>query len=1273
MNRRQKNVVISSLASLILASVPRAHGGGVGNVGLDFEAKLLMEQDGIPAVPVSVSVVIASATTSPKFSGRVVAASVSQSIAGAFVQDEGGNWTASLRGLKGLPGFDLVYVPPVVGVGDGDPGAPDSLSVRVVNGGISGDEIPAKPAVFLLNDGDGKGWELKDAIAGAVQTNPESFAELDQKIESIDGRVSDLDSQATEAKNNLAPLTADLKKAESDLAAIVKNGAAAKAKVAGLDTARAAEKKAEDALDKALLASSALIDKGLVTAGVLTSAELSEMLQSSASTPGQELLDAISSSVINATSDGGITNTQAISALNASIKAVTAATTIGKLDEAVGSLGFSTPLDSFDFGTDANRLAKTKAFWGVVAAQVTPVNSAYVAYLAAADKVQTTEELLRNTMTPDGQSSLLDAAMAVDDSIAAQTDVVAQAKSALTMLNDEIAGLAASKASLLSSKAMLTTAKSLSGFAGYGTFSGAVTGAKYSSTAPQAVKSAFAGTTPDGQKFSYATTLRGNLSEDMNGVFHVNTVAGKNPLVLEVGYSVDGEAKTGSAVQREASGVFWSGLGGMQLVGSALFPAKVVDAERLDNGRAMNIFGGPLIKEGDQEGFVSSDAKASSTVVVSFGEAAEGSAITGFGALVSNANKVTGLLVARKGSTFTLTPSATAAPSFAGVFPYASSTAKPSAYSGIFMKVDGDAGAEVKGFGSMLGSATSSVPVVVSSNFASDVPPPQAPSVPVQPPVVWLGFTGGSFSLVLTDMPEALNITTVILYKGSKEVGRAVASSDGVVQFPSKGLAAGTDYTVKVSRELISGVFVSDPSDAFEVITKTLPAYTYQMLLRVGGEDGAARNGIPEQGRLTVTTTSTGAWTGRLEWVSLTQVRDSDGNLQDGYIPTLKSFTLKGQLASGAKSESPGDLSSSVLIPSVKGSPGHNLQFGLTDEAAPLSSFGVAPTTETALRLTSTFTPDASEGEAEGAVFSGSGLPAGKGVAAAKGKFSTVSWSENSGALGNHSHVIDYDGKVGANYIFQNGALGKLTSSSNVLLDGTIPVLAAGVGGKYSLPYTNSLNKKVTASMAIPMVVASEVKLSTFQDESGSKPVSRYTVSSEGLSFSGCELEVAAKVAGGHVYRSDWADVAASKNGFGSWMFTDSALSLIPTKRFADFTAEERVVSSTTYSLEIMSGAGANTSSIWSGEVTFDAKGAGTVAEYSSLAVAKRPVVISWVPTTGVMTATVTVGTVDGTVTVAPPTGGKAVKLTGFALPNAGTLMGWGGVEGGDLSWRLRQ
>jgi hypothetical protein len=160
-------------------------------------------------------------------------------------------------------------------------------------------------------------------------------------------------------------------------------------------------------------------------------------------------------------------------------------------------------------------------------------------------------------------------------------------------------------------------------------------------------------------------------------------------------------------------------------------------------------------------------------------------------------------------------------------------------------------------------------------------------------------------------MPEALNITTVILYKGTKEIGRAIASSDGVVRFPSKGLVAGTDYTLVVSRELISGVYTSDPSGEFEVVTKTLPAYTYQTLLSADGGE-PARNGIPHRGRLRITTMPTGGWTGTLEWVSLTEVRDVEGNLQGAYIPTLKSFPLKGQLVSGANIESPSDLSSSI-------------------------------------------------------------------------------------------------------------------------------------------------------------------------------------------------------------------------------------------------------------------------------------------------------------------------------------------------------------------------
>ena len=1270
-----KKIFSGSLASLILAAAPCANAGvGIG-VG-DFEAKVFVDQDGIPATPVSVSVTIASAATKPTFSGRVVAGGVSQTIAGAFVVDEMGNWTASVRGLKGLPGFDLSYVQPVAAIDDTELSIPDSLSVRVVTGGILGDEINAKPATILLNDDSGAPWELKHAVAGAIQTSPESFAELDQILESVDGKISDLNTQISDLRTGSLPsLTAELKAAETELALVVKAGAAAKAKAAALTTLKAAEEKAEDALDKALMASSALIDKAFITAGVLTAAELAELLQNSESTPGQELLDSVGSAVANQMSDVVTTFTQAVAAFNALLKAVTSATTVDNLDDALSNLGVSSPLDYISFDTDAKRLSATKTFWGVVAAQVAPVTSAYLAVQTAEDKVLSTEETLRNTpfdpKDPSGPS-VLDAATAADDSIAQQTDVVAQARASLTMLNDEIAGYEASKASLVSSKAMLTSAKALSGFAGYGTFSGAVTGAKYNSKAPVPVTAVIAGTTPDGQKFTYSAKLRGNPSEDTNGIFHVNTVAGKNPLVLEVGYSVDSSSKTGAPVQQEVNGLFWAGLGGAQVVGSALFPAKVADVDRADNGRAMNIFGGPL----DDEGLVSTDTKKASTVVVSFGEAVEGSPITGFGALVSNANKVNGLLVARKGSTFTLTPSVTAAPVFAGVFPYASSTAKPSPYSGVFMRVDGENGSEVKGFGAMVASTTSSVPVEVSSNFTSDVPPPQAPSAPSQPPVVWTGFTGGSLSFVLTDMPEALNITTVILYKGTKEIGRAIASSDGVVQFPTKGLVAGSDYTLKVSRELISGVGTSDPSDAFEVVTKTLPAYTYQTTLGLEGFE-PVRNGIPIQGRLTVTTTATGTWSGRLEWVSLTQVRDFEGNLMEGaYIPALKSFTLKGQLATGANPESPSGLSSSVLIPSVKGAPGHNLQFALADYEGgelPTGNFWGATTSLTALSLTAAFTPDASEGEAEGAVFIGSCVPVAKGVVAAKGKFSTASTSGNSGALSNHSHVIDYAGAGVATYTFQNGALGKLISSSNVRMDGTVPVLAVGVVGKYSLPYTNSLNRTVTASMAIPMVVASEVEFSTFVDESGIKPVSRYTVSSDGLYFSGCELEVAAKVAGGHVYRSDWADSKTPKNGFGGWLFSDSSLELVPTKRVADFTSDEKVAAGTTYTLEIMSGAGSNTSSIWSGQVTFDSKGVGTVEEYASLVASKRPVVISVVPTTGVMTATVTVGTVDGSVTVAPATGGKAVKLTGFTLPNSGSLMGWGGIEGGDLSWRLTQ
>jgi hypothetical protein len=1291
MDRSSKNIISSTLASLLLASAPWGH-AGVRNIGQDFEAKLLLEQDGIPAVPVSVTVVVASASTAPKFSGRVVSGSVSLPIAGSFAQGDDGYWTASVRGLKGVPGFDLVYSQSVPETEEGGPGFPEALSVRLVIGGFAGDEVYAKPAVFLDNDAEGKAWELKHAIAGAIQTNPTAFDELDAKIEAVVGRVLDIDSQISSAKIEASALTLEVKSAEATLTSAVKAASGIRTKASALTVAYANYDKAGVSLDNLLVSSAAALDKAIVAAGVLTVDELTG-LSDSGETPGQALLSALKDYVDQRM--GEVTNAAALKEVTDDITAIVNAASLTVLDDKISAARFGgSGVPDFTGLDDAKRLSVTKSFWKTVSGQVSPLNTAYLAWQIAGEKVSQLEETLRSTPAdskdPSGPS-VIDALVEANGLVDQRTTEASQAKEALAALNVEIAGYEATKAALNSSRAMLTAAKQLSGFAGYGTFSGVVTGAKYSANKPTPVTAVIAGTTPDGQKFTSSSKLRANLSEDFNGVFHVNGLAGKNPLVLEVGYSVDVEAKTGLVVQQAEPQAFWAGLTGSQIVGSALFPPKVSDADRPDNGRVINIFGGPL----DEDSVVSLADTAATTVVVSFGENNGAGPTNGFGALVSNANKVNRLLVARKGATFTLTPSLTAAPLFSGVYPFASGTAKPSPYSGVFMKVEGDSGTEVKGFGSLVASATASAPVVVSSNFTSDVPTPVAPTVPVQPPVVWTGFAGGSLSFTLSDMPDALNLTTLVLYKGTKEVGRAVVTPEGVARIPSKGLAAGDDYTVKVLREVITGPLESELSDQFSVSTRALPPYTYQALLRPS-EGETARNGLPYQGRLTVATTATGSWSGSLQWVSLTQVRDATGNLQEGYIPTLKTLPLKGQLMDGKNPESPSDLVASVTIPSVKGAPGHLLQLVLKDEELPESVFGFpalpAKTLQpapTALELNATFIPDSSEGE-NGAVYVGSGMPAVSGVAGklgdgssltpalAKGKFTTASWSGQAGALGNHSHVIDYAGASVATYTFQNGALGKLTGSCNVLMDGSIPVFAVGVVGTYKLPYTNTAATKpvtVSASMAIPMALVAQLVISkSSEDTVAGKLVPRYSVRSDEIHFAGVELEVAPKVAGGHVYRSEWAGSGVvPKSGFGSWTFSDSTTGMLPTKRFIDFAKNEMLAPLTEYQLEILEGSRANVSTLWSGGVTFIASGAGTAAEFASLAAAKRPVSISWVPSTGVMTATVTVrANTDGSFDFNPASGGKPVRLTGFALPNSESLIGWGGIEGGNLSWRLK-
>jgi hypothetical protein len=124
-------------------------------------------------------------------------------------------------------------------------------------------------------------------------------------------------------------------------------------------------------------------------------------------------------------------------------------------------------------------------------------------------------------------------------------------------------------------------------------------------------------------------------------------------------------------------------------------------------------------------------------------------------------------------------------------------------------------------------------------------------------------------------------------------------------------------------------------------------------------------------------------------------------------------------------------------------------------------------------------------------------------------------------------------------------------------------------------------------------------------------------------------------------------------------------------KRYIDFTAEEKFTVGNAYTVEVV---GADLSPLWSGSVTFNSNGVATVEEFASLAAAKRPISLTLTPATGAITASATVGLLDGQMTFNPGSTGKATKLTGFALPAGAVegLIGWAGIEGNNLSLRIR-
>ena len=155
------------------------------------------------------------------------------------------------------------------------------------------------------------------------------------------------------------------------------------------------------------------------------------------------------------------------------------------------------------------------------------------------------------------------------------------------------------------------------------------------------------------------------------------------------------------------------------------------------------------------------------------------------------------------------------------------------------------------------------------------------------------------------------------------------------------------------------------------------------------------------------------------------------------------------------------------------------------------------------------------------------------------------------------------------------------------------------------------------------------------------------------------------------MFRSDWSE-EIPKNGFGDW-FINSVVETLPAKRYVDFASGDRFAVETACTLELVSGSGEQVETLWSGEVTFSARGVASVADFQNQPAAQRPVSLTVSTQNGTISASVKVGTVDGAVAFNPLTGGRFVKLSGFALPtNDLSALGWCGVEGRNLSLRLK-
>ena len=699
------------------------------------------------------------------------------------------------------------------------------------------------------------------------------------------------------------------------------------------------------------------------------------------------------------------------------------------------------------------------------------------------------------------------------------TNELASAQSEVDSINAQIAGL-------LAEKAALNAALNLLAFKGYGVASLAVSA---SATIPYSAT--INGIAPDGQKWTSSVKLRADDTGTPSEVLF-STLAGKTNAVegaLRLDLLGDG---TGS----EETELSWCSLSC-----SAVGPAPSVVASK-----TKNVFG-------------LSGTSGTTTVTAIFGENEESGAVTaGFGAQITAANAVKKYLVPKKGTELKIatTPSV----SFSGKFTYSGAT--PLAFSGVFLNTDPNMPEAVEGYGFLLQNAKTSVPVkiTVPEDLSGDMPVPEVPEIQQQ--IAWKGLAS-NFLTIQLDVPSALNVTTVTLMKGTKAVVSAEANSSGMVALNLLAAVSGSDYTIKVTREYIGGLLEPVPSPQFQIVQKSPPVGSFQCLLsyeslRAVVEEGEEHplnrsydfsespDGNPYRARLSVTTTATGAWTGKLEFINLKQVNDENGDTAPGWssgdeyvvqgefqtlMPVLVTYSLKGSLA--PSSATPGELGATIPIPATAGMPAHSLTLSIADTE--LSGVFEKPTVLTARTPTLNAVLTVNSGGENQLTVGGSCLMVTKGVAGAKGKYTTAGISSGTTRDGvGDIYTFDYSaGAATLTYTFKAGAT-SLTGSASVGRDGRFAVLMAPkLLATDSLTYTgideSGNDKSFTSTIKSTAYGFLSAGLANLQPEA---PKPAFGVQGVSLFYlTGAALEASPSAASGFRYNTGWANVDPSDSG----------------------------------------------------------------------------------------------------------------------------------------------